>query len=294
MMQCIVWDRETLRPKHHLDQGWSALRSSTSFSSNAHMGWLRVLDEWSAAHDPRWIEMLRAASCDMILASGNHPFLKRLYAEKKVDIERVSTLCGTPIGHWRIVDPLPRIWLVTQADLQVETSDVDKRTVDEWATRIRTAWLDSGRCEYFLQRVTIHLPSTGGAAATSGRKTRPQPHPPMSDEQACRCTSESGSQRRYEVQMKTDGWLVLNDAYAPGWRARITDEQGTTVENTVYRANDWMMAISVGPGKQQVELTYEPLESFWGLVGSALTIALLVAWAIADLTYRLRPSAGCS
>ncbi len=270
MEGCVEWDQRTLRPKHHLDQGWSALRSSTSLSSNAQMGFLQVLDDTRAAEDPAWIEMLRAVSCDMIVASGDDPFLKSLQVAKKLHVERTATIDGASVAHWRITQTLPRAWLVPDADWRSEPDDLDGRSVEGWAHRIRAAWSAESSFERLLQRVTIHADAP--QAFESGLRSNDE-HAPSAT--SCRCLEDRGSVRSYEVQSSEATWLVMNEAFAPGWTANLIDDHGAVTEVPVYRANELMMTLPVAPGKHRVKLTYEPPEWYWGVACSLTTLAML-------------------
>ncbi|MFO0624378.1 MAG: YfhO family protein [Polyangiales bacterium] len=55
------------------------------------------------------------------------------------------------------------------------------------------------------------------------------------------------------VNAPTAGWLVVNEAWDPGWRATVNG-----VATPVRRANFLMRAVRVGAGAQRVVLTYAP------------------------------------
>ncbi|RME83434.1 MAG: hypothetical protein D6775_08080 [Caldilineae bacterium] len=101
--------------------------------------------------------------------------------------------------------------------------------------------------------------------------------------------------RRYdlndvEVEVDTDapGWLVLTDAYFPGWRAFIrplpaaASDQVQEAELAVYRANGNFRAVYIAkPGWYVVRFHYTPLSFKLGVYASFLSIMLLfllVGW----------------
>lgn len=78
------------------------------------------------------------------------------------------------------------------------------------------------------------------------------------------------------VAVETDqpGYLVLSDAYYPGWRATI-DGQPAIIE----RANYAFRAVYVPAGQHTVEFVFEPLIWKIGLGVSGLTLLILLGWA---------------
>jgi hypothetical protein len=76
-----------------------------------------------------------------------------------------------------------------------------------------------------------------------------------------------------EVSAGAPGYLVLSDAWYPGWVAAV-DGQPASIE----RANLHFRAIYLPPGAHTVQLTYRPLTYILGL---AISLASLVAFAAA-------------
>lgn len=73
------------------------------------------------------------------------------------------------------------------------------------------------------------------------------------------------------VRAPAAGWLVVNEAWAPGWRATVNG-----VETPVRRANFLMRAVRVGAGSQRVVMTYAPP---WDLPLRALALLSLLTCA---------------
>jgi hypothetical protein len=100
-----------------------------------------------------------------------------------------------------------------------------------------------------------------------------------------RATSPSGTLRggrdvqagvlRYDVSSEAGGYLVVSEAWYPGWRAWI---DGTA--SSVVRANFAFMAVSLPPGDHHVELRYWPVGFGWAIGASALGMAVWLAGAI--------------
>lgn len=77
------------------------------------------------------------------------------------------------------------------------------------------------------------------------------------------------------------GYLVVDDAWVPGWRAWIDDE-----EVRVQRANVLFKAVWVPSGAQKVVLSYEPNSVKVGFVASALGVLAIVVLLVLGLRGR--------
>lgn len=74
---------------------------------------------------------------------------------------------------------------------------------------------------------------------------------------------------RLEADLVRAGYLVLVDAYDPGWKAAVNGAPAT-----VLRANIAFRAIRLPAGRHAVELVYRPGAIKWGLSISAATLVL--------------------
>jgi hypothetical protein len=67
------------------------------------------------------------------------------------------------------------------------------------------------------------------------------------------------------------GLLIVNQGYAPGWKAKVWNLDNTLPQtHEVHRGNRVMQAIWLEPGDHTVELIYQPASFLLGLVISAL------------------------
>jgi len=82
-----------------------------------------------------------------------------------------------------------------------------------------------------------------------------------------------------QAKLKAPGYLVLADAYYPGWKSTV---DGAEVE--VLQANFLFKAIFLSPGEHQVEFTYQPASFELGWRISALTLGLMLGlWLLGRL-----------
>ena len=78
---------------------------------------------------------------------------------------------------------------------------------------------------------------------------------------------------RLEANTETGGYMVLTDAYYPGWRAW---DNGKEVR--ILPADVAFRALSLGPGKHEIKMVYEP-QSF--RIGLWVSIASLLSFCLA-------------
>jgi uncharacterized membrane protein YfhO len=71
-----------------------------------------------------------------------------------------------------------------------------------------------------------------------------------------------------EADLASEGYLILTDAYYPGWRACVDGK-----ESSIIRANLMFRAVSLSAGQHRVEFFYEPVSL---KVGAALSVAALL------------------
>ena len=95
---------------------------------------------------------------------------------------------------------------------------------------------------------------------------------------AAQITSDSGRERFIAVRAETPAWLVVNETYAPGWRAYIrpqgaNDDDETALDVVVVRGNFQGVYLPQA-GAWTVRLVYSPASFQVGLFASAIGAAL--------------------
>jgi hypothetical protein len=80
---------------------------------------------------------------------------------------------------------------------------------------------------------------------------------------------------RFAARCGTPGWLVLSQAFFPGWKARVDGE-----ERELYRANYAFTALELPAGEHEVEIRYAPASLWIGAWVSLAAAACLGAGAL--------------
>jgi uncharacterized membrane protein YfhO len=81
---------------------------------------------------------------------------------------------------------------------------------------------------------------------------------------------------RFRVRAEGDAFLVIADAWHPGWRA-VRDPDGVAAPLPLYPADLFVRGVVVPAGEYDVELRFEPASLRWGAWISLLGLAAL-AW----------------
>lgn len=133
----------------------------------------------------------------------------------------------------------------------------------------------------------------------------PLPAPAFGSKREAKVSSYGLSDVEVEIDVDAPGWLLLNDAYFPGWRAYIRPlasvdggEEVHEAELPLYRANGNFRAVYIDqPGWYMVRFHYTPLSFKLGLYTSFLAgmfLLLLVGWWAWGRFYREQMSESAS
>jgi hypothetical protein len=80
------------------------------------------------------------------------------------------------------------------------------------------------------------------------------------------------------VSLNNPGFLVLADAFYPGWRVYVDAR-----ESTIYRANLFFRAVQLPPGEHLVEFQYRPVMFQVGSIISLITVCFLLVFSLNHL-----------
>jgi len=153
---------------------------------------------------------------------------------------------------WRNPSALPRAYVVTRA---------------------RRAQSDEAALALMLER--DFDPSQEVVLVDPGTDTRPRALTPA-PARAQSIVEDLPERVRVQLDVQEPGVLVVADAFAPGWRARVDG-----AERPVWLANALVRGVRVAPGDRQVEFIYRPpgLSLGLGVSLAAAACAVLVGMA---------------
>jgi hypothetical protein len=158
----------------------------------------------------------------------------------------VPCLLDRPALVFLVPDARPRTYVVGAARI-VADDDVVRALVDPAFDPARTALLASG---------------VG------------QDEPPGFQGWA-RIVGDRGDRVDIDADLSAAGYLVLVDAYDPGWKA---EADGTPVP--ILRANGAFRAVALGPGRHHVTMRYRPAPVLAGFAVSAAALAFGLGVAV--------------
>jgi hypothetical protein len=175
------------------------------------------------------------------------------------DLEPIAALPNVferPILVYRVPRPLPRAYAVSSARV---ASD------DEALAIFDSPGFDPEREVVLAEGASVPLSSS--------------PTPSTS-----RIVELLPNRVQIEADMGSSGYVVLVDAYDPGWQATV---DGQTV--AISRANVAFRAVAVPAGHHVVRFVYRPMELLWGL---AMALAGAVAGLLLVYRERVRERSG--
>lgn len=109
-----------------------------------------------------------------------------------------------------------------------------------------------------------------------------EPTVDLAPDEWVRVVEDSGQELVVDVQALTEGYLVVSDAWYPGWSATLErlDSPGEAYQEAVQQADILFRAVPIQPGLWRVRLSYESSGvAFGGVVtGIGLVTLCLYAW----------------
>ncbi len=187
----------------------------------------------------------------------------------------LSALSRSPRSPW--LDALSIRYLLTFWDLPASKFRLAR------AGPIKVYENESALPRAYFCPAAVHVPPGGETAyvqAHPGFDFRRAllwsgPQSPGRSRGRARLLSGSPNALSAEVAASGPGWLVVTDAYDPGWTARVDGGP-----QPLARVNAVQRAVAVGAGNHLVEMRYEPPFFRAGAAVSLLTLAGGLLWAL--------------
>ena len=203
--------------------------------SPAHMRTL-VISLRAAEETPLYVRLLQMGSVSYVLA---------LHRESFGDLAPVAEVPGPfplKVQVFRVPDPLPRVYAVGAGRLVGRDAGYRALADDGFDFR-RDVLLAEGPV----------VASANFSARLRVRETKPD-------------------RLRVDADFQAPGYLVVTDAYDPGWKASVDGQPAA-----VQRANVGFRAVQVPAGSHVVEMVYRPAAVSVGFAISGLALAFALA-----------------
>ena len=271
--ESVHWDRQTLLPRYQLLSPLGSLESSQSLQDRT----LATLLEVGRRHGSRRPDGLREPDLQLLQSLGIrwlagpsdwHPGGPSLPQD-------LSRLQAPPANFslWRLRSPAPFARVVFEdrrtGPIRVRMSDLARQIEAEF-------YLD-GQLLDLTHLVLLHGEGPS-QVAPPGEARLP------SSAATIELELFEPTRRELKVRLGQPGYLVLNQAYAPGWKAwsRPADK-GRWQQVPVERANFIASALPLPAGEHQLLLRYQPATV---RTGAWLSLAGLVLLMILQVTLR--------
>ncbi|MEZ4770819.1 MAG: hypothetical protein R2844_20685 [Caldilineales bacterium] len=118
----------------------------------------------------------------------------------------------------------------------------------------------------------------------------PPRQPPPNATESVAILHQTPTELALEVNAAAPGYLVLSNAWFPGWRVQAgNNERWVNYGAGVMRANTAFQAVPLVAGANQLRLVFDPPAWTFGWLLAALLLALVVVAAVASLRRRRQP-----
>jgi O-antigen/teichoic acid export membrane protein len=172
------------------------------------------------------------------------------------------------------LDALPRAFMVYET---IDLSSLGKPDRSDWSDDFKFALRSLNPRQ--------HLILDGQTNGLGQDLTPAEAEPIVKPQPGVEITRYTPNEVQLAVRADRPGWLLLADAYFPGWRAYAAPSQSkignpkSEIELTIHRANGIFRAVYLQPGQWQVRFRYSPRSFQLGLYGSFLSLAILTFMA---------------
>lgn len=154
-------------------------------------------------------------------------------------------------------DALPRVWIVHQYHRLQPLRQMNWSTLDRRTEQVFVA--ANGQPRNLRQEVVIEtdvaLPAVHHSASLPDNQQTAE---------ACTVMEIKPTRIMIQVQLNQPGYLVLRDAFAPGWSCRSRTGVGPWVSRPVFRANRVMRGVALPAGQHELVFVYRPQTLLWG------------------------------
>nr|HID13178.1 hypothetical protein [Anaerolineae bacterium] len=169
------------------------------------------------------------------------------------------------------LDVLPRAFVIHEAAVAADDEAALALMRDEaFDPAVEAVLAAGGGVDMWGRLSSLSERQTGKSAP---RFSVGQPGP-----EAVRIVSYKPESVEIEVEVAAPGYLVLTDAWYPGWEARVDGEP-----MPVYRADLLFRAVAVDAGRHRVVFTFRPVSLLIGAAVSLAGLVVLVAISAAAL-----------
>jgi len=245
--------RETLMPNQALPE---CIPSANNFDPLQVGRWRELIDEINTAPLSRALRLLRVMGVQYIIAPRPIPGLELAYQ-------------GPEVGLYRLPDPLPRAYFVSQARAIADPTALLRELAAPSFNPRQEVLLDKWQIADCKLQIANSKSQIGNPQSAIGNRQSTIGNP-----QSIALLRQEANRFTIQALIPQDGYLVLNDTWYPGWRVWVDGE-----EREVLRANYAFRAVRLEEGAHEVDFRYEPVSFHAGaaISGVAIVISFFLA-----------------
>ena len=283
------WERQTLYPKYHLENGLSIIEGYGSSSSYDYLAVLGAARRYGWRRPDGGLEpspvVLSALGVKYLVLPEDVPYPS---AERLLIGSHTPPVANAAL--WRNERVYPRAWIVHEV---VTVPPLRRAGPDQIARRTRQVFFP-GDAPYDLRKTAVvesdvkpallHRRETeSGRTAFPDRDEGPEgpsyvsnlsagalhPIPPPPDTvvgESCRIVVAEPQRVEIEAALQQPGLLVVSDLFYPGWTAETASANGRRTPASILRTNRIMRGVVLPAGQHRITFTYRPPLFYAGAV----------------------------
>ena len=269
--EIIGWDRDTLRPRYHLQTPLSLVESETSIRPFDYISVLRVGRQlgWKRADGVRepHPSILSALGARYWLLPANTlpPGSAKESAEDQAASDSLRRVHFNHVDNWALWEnpnSLPRVWIVRRWQSLKPLQNPSWRAVQR---RTESVFFPDGHPRNLLQEAVIESDQIPEFPQWTGNIVQPPQdrHVILHDE---------AQRLDIEVSLKEPALLVIRDYFDTDWKATLrTSGAKTESPLSIVRTNRIMRGIWLPMGTHRISMQYRPLSFIAGGIISLIT-----------------------
>jgi hypothetical protein len=275
MSEMAEWERDTLFPKYPLNHKLALVESYGSLKS-VHYESLLYVARGFGPPQPGEVGRPLPGATALRLVGTEYLMLPDHYVPgraNKLFATKVESREPLALGatFWKMNSPLPRAWIVHEVvTLPPLPSRLNLDAIDQRAMDVlypADPLTEERKPRNF--RTTAVVESAEPIVLAEPTKDPAR----LPAEDSCRILRSEPALVELEVNLASEGLVVLGDTWSPGWVARlrsVEDDKGVQREVRIHRTNRVFRGVVVPEGRHVLTYVYRPASLYRGAAVSLL------------------------
>ncbi len=252
------WDRQTLYPKYHLENGLAMVEAYGGTASYDYLAVLGAARRYGLRRPDGVAEpdaaVMSVLGVTYLVLPGDFD-----YPTARLLPPAASRPPVPNVALWRNPHSFPRAWIVHEA---VTVPPLRRAGPDQVARRTRQVFFPGDTPCDFRQTAVVESdlkPVLPTVPSPSGSPV----------EESCQIIVDELQRVEIDVELEQAGLVVVSDLFYPGWTAEVRSADGRRGQLPILRTNRIMRGVALPAGKHRIAFAYCPPLFYAGAAISA-------------------------